>query len=224
MTRTPLTALSLCACLLAGPALAAPQQAEPADTIIQGLDFDAKTGQFTEVQAPDGGWQAFARLLQKAAPSANTAIPLTPSQVTARIARLIDDGKAQDALKIITLQEQARKRSGAIGTDVQLEYQRGRALDALGEHDQALAVWLQMTRDFPELPEPWNALAVEYAGRGQLELAQEALQTALASVPDFAPALENLGQVQLRLAEESFAKARAAKNPAAATSPPSNGR
>jgi Flp pilus assembly protein TadD len=124
-------------------------------------------------------------------------------------------------MTLIEQRTQARARSGAIGTDVQLEYQRGRALDALGEHDQALAVWRQMTTDFPELPEPWNALAIEYARRGSLEQARDALNMALVSVPNFAPALENLGRVQMQLAQESFARARAARpgQPAAAPAP-----
>jgi tetratricopeptide (TPR) repeat protein len=216
---------TLCACLAATPALSAaphataspatPAASPSADT---GLIYDAQTGTFTEPVPPEGGWQAFANLLDKITPSVNTSIPLTPAQVTSHIAALTDAGKPQAALKLIEQRRKARAQSGAIGTDVQLEYQRGRALDALGEHDQAMAVWRQMTTDFPELPEPWNALAIEYARRGSLEQARDALNMALVSVPNFAPALENLGRVQMQLAQESFARARAARpgQPAAA--------
>ncbi|HEX7387552.1 MAG TPA: hypothetical protein VF285_09810 [Castellaniella sp.] len=218
MNRLSFILLTLCSCLAASPALAASPQAasNAADT---GLVYDAKTGTFTEPLAPPGGWQAFANLLKKATPSVNTQLPLTPAQVTAHIAGLIDSGKPQAALTLIQERTDARKQSGEIGTDVQLEYQRGRALDALGEHDQALAVWQQMTTDFPELPEPWNALAIEYARRGSLQQAQDALHMALVSVPNFAPALENLGRVQLALAQQSFARARASGGSAATAAP-----
>lgn len=210
MIRFPFALVTLCSCLAAFPALAAAPAAAPHTPSATGLIYDAQTGTFTEPPAPDGGWQAFADLLKKATPSANTAIPLTPSQVTDHIAALINAGKPQAALTLIQERTEARRKSGAIGTDVQLEYQRGRALDALGKHDQAMGIWQQMTTDFPELPEPWNALAIEYARRGQLEQAQDALHMALVSVPNFAPALENLGRVQMALAQESFARARAA--------------
>lgn len=239
MIRLSFTLATLCACLAAAPALAAGPQAAadaaaPAHAAHAGTDaatpaanastatgliYDARTGTFTEPPPPDGGWQAFANLLEKITPSVNTAVPLTPAQVTQHIAALIDAGKPQAALKLIQERTQAREQAGTIGTDVQLEYQRGRALDALGEHDQAMAVWRQMTTDFPELPEPWNALAIEYARRGSLEQARDALNMALVSVPNFAPALENLGRVQMQLAQESFARARAAQTGRAVPAP-----
>jgi tetratricopeptide (TPR) repeat protein len=211
---------TLCSCLAGTPVLADtshPDAGAPPDT---GLIYDAKTGTFTEPLPPPGGWQAFANLLQKVTPSVNTSIPLTPAEIADHIAKLIDAGKPQAAMTLIQERTEARAKSGAIGTDVQLEYQRGRALDALGEHDQALAVWRQMTTDFPELPEPWNALAIEYARRGSLEQARDALDMALVSVPNFAPALENLGRVQMALAQESFARAHAAETPARPAAPP----
>jgi len=224
VNRLSLLSLTLCSCLAVATASAADTHAatgQAADAKTStGLVYDAKTGTFTEPVPPPGGWQAFANLLEKVTPSVNTSIPLTPSQVTAHIAQLIDHGQPQAAMTLIQERTQAHAQSGEIGTDVQLEYQRGRALDALGEHDKAMDVWRRMTTDFPELPEPWNALAIEYARRGSLEQARDALDMALVSVPNFAPALENLGHVQQALAQESFARARAAtpkaRRPAAA--------
>lgn len=209
MIRVFLTVITLCAGLAAGPALGASPDANASAAAVQDLDFNAKTGEFTLPAEPDGGWKAFADLLEKATPSVNTAIPLTASQVTDHIAALIDAKHAQEALKIIHERETARADAGTIGTDVQLQYQKGRALDALGEHAQAAALWQDMTENYPELPEPWNALAIEYARQGRLLMARNALNMALASDPAFAPALENLGHVQMALAQESFAKARA---------------
>lgn len=226
MIRVFLILLACYAGLAAGPAQGASPDTNASTTTIQGLTFDPANGEFTQAETPDGGWQAFADLLQKITPSVNTGIPLTPSQITNRISALIDSGHAQDALDLIQLRESARAAADTIGTDVQLEYQKARALAALGRHDQAQALWQSMTENYPELPEPWNALAVEYARRGQLQMARDALNMALVSDPTFAPALENLGYVQMALAQESFAKARAiqpaASRPAAPTPAPAS--
>lgn len=220
MTRVFLTILTACVGLIAGPAQAASHDTNASATAIQGLVFDSATGEFTQAEKPDGGWQGLADLLKKITPSVNTGIPLTPSQVTDRIAELIDTGHAQDALDMIAKQESARAAKDPVGTDVQLQYQKARALAALGHHDQATALWQSMTENYPELPEPWNALAIEYVRQGQLLMARDALNMALVSDPTFAPALENLGHVQMALAQESFARARAVQaRPAAGPLP-----
>lgn len=206
MIRKFLTILSLSTCVLVTSAYASNQSQNT--TTVGGMDFNEETGVFTDPVEPDTGWQALANLLKKAEPSTNTKIPITPSQLTKRIAKLIDSGQAEEAIKVIEKRQQARDIAGDIGTDVQLQYQYGRALAALGKHQQAVAVWQEMTQLYPELPEPWNAMAIEYARQGQLEMAQQALQMALVSDPDFAPARANLGHIQMRMAEENFAKAK----------------
>ncbi len=157
MTRPFLPVLALCACLAAGSTLAA---SSSADADLPSLNYDPDTGAFTEAPPPERGWQAFADLLKKATPSVNTAIPLTPAQIAEHVSSLIDSGRAKEALDIITKRQAAHDASVSPGVDVQLRYLQGRALDALGQHDQAMAVWRQMTIDYPELPEPWNALAI----------------------------------------------------------------
>lgn len=182
------------------------------DINVGGLNFNEQTGNFTDPPKPDRGWQALADLLEKLEPSVNTAIPLTASQLANRVSKLIDNGKIDDAIAIIKTRQAANAKLGDIGTDVQMQYLYGRALSAKGENQQAINVWQNMTEQYPELPEPWNAIAVEYARQGQLQLAQQALEMALVSDPNFTPALENLGHVQMSLAEQSFAKAKASKS------------
>lgn len=211
MIRVFLTVLTLCAGLAAGPAIGASHDTNASGAALQDLNFNPATGEFTRPDKPDGGWKAFADLLHKATPSVDTAVPLTPSQITDHIAALIDAGRAQDALDLIQKRETARAAAAPVGADVQLEYLKGRALAAAGQRDQAIGVWRKMTEDYPELPEPWNALAIEYASQGKLLMARDALNMALASDPSFAPALQNLGHVQMALAQESFARARAVK-------------
>ena len=68
---------------------------------------------------------------------------------------------------------------------------------------------MQLTRDYPELAEPYNNLAVLHAASGHLEKAREALETALRLDPGYATARENLGDVYLRLAASAYEQAAA---------------
>lgn len=162
---------------------------------------------FNDAPKKDGGWQGLANLLEALAPNADTSIPLTPSEITDRIAAMLDQGKNQDALNIIEKREAQRKASGAAGTDVQLLFLKGRALAALNRHDEAIATYRSMTVLFPELPEPWNNLASEYTKQGKLDMARDALQMALTADPNYATARANMGEVQLMLAQRSFHEA-----------------
>lgn len=187
----------------AGPDhLSATREAGPAPV------YDPQTGTFSDAPEPEHGWQGMAKALDAITPSANTAIPLSASDLTSRISAMLDAGQNQAALDIILTRQQQIEGSGQIGTDVQLMFLHARALSALGRHDEAIRIWHDMTVAYPELPEPWNNLAVEYIQRGQYDRAREALETALVSDPNFAPALTNLAHVQIKLAEQSLQKAR----------------
>lgn len=160
---------------------------------------------FNDPPVADGGWKGLARLLEALAPGADTALPLTPSQVTDRIAAMLNEGRHQEALQVIEKYEGIREQSPeAVGTDVQLTFQKGRALSGLGRNDDAIALYQDMTVRFPELPEPWNNLAAEYVKKGQLDLARDALQMSLSISPAYPAARLNLGRVYLMLAREAF--------------------
>lgn len=73
--------------------------------------------------------------------------------------------------------------------------------------DDAQVVFQQLTEDFPELPEPYNNLAVLYAARGEFDKARVALEGALRANPNFATALQNLGDVYAQLAQLSYQRA-----------------
>src|SRR5690606_23113591 len=111
-------------------------------------------------------------------------------------------GANEEALSLIERREAAIK--GQRGADVQLMFQHARALAALGRADEAIAVYSDMTNQFPELPEPWNNLAALYASRGELERAQDSLQMALRANPDYAAARANLGDIQLMMALRTY--------------------
>ncbi|MEP6609074.1 MAG: tetratricopeptide repeat protein [Burkholderiaceae bacterium] len=91
--------------------------------------------------------------------------------------------------------------------DAQMRFVRGVILTDLSDTASARAAFQQLADDFPELPEPYNNLAVLYAADGQLERARTALELALLAKPDYATAHENLGDVYLQMAAEAYQRA-----------------
>lgn len=120
----------------------------------------------------------------------------------AEVQRLQRAGQTTEALA------RADKYIAANPRDPQMRFVKAGVLSAAGKLTEAEELLVQLTRDYPELPEPWNNLAVLHAGRGQLDKAQEALDTALRINPAYATALENLGDVRVRQAAEAYQRAR----------------
>lgn len=165
---------------------------------------------FDDPPPREGGWKGLARLLDAASPGVDTSIPMTPSQVTDRISAMMDRGQYAEALDIIDRRDAQRQAEMAMGYDVQLLFLRGRALAGLNRHNEAIEHYLNMTAQFPELPEPWNNLAIEYVKQGKLDMAYDALNMALKANPRYTAAQANLGWVQLMQARESFQNAQSA--------------
>ena len=86
------------------------------------------------------------------------------------VSQLVRAGKLTEALT------KADQYLAAKPKDPQMRFIKANVLGRTGKPDEAQAILLQLTRDYPELAEPWNNLAVLYAGRGQLGQAREALQ------------------------------------------------
>lgn len=122
----------------------------------------------------------------------------------AQVQQLLKTGKVTQALK------QADDYIAAHPNDPQMRFIRAGVLQAAGHADEAENALTQLTRDYPELAEPWNNLAVFYAAHGQLDDARSALQAALRINPTYATALENLGDIDIRLALRSYKQARSA--------------
>jgi tetratricopeptide (TPR) repeat protein len=75
-----------------------------------------------------------------------------------------------------------------------------------GRTADAVTAFQQLTEDYPELPEPYNNLAVLYAGQGQFDKARAALEMAIRTNPSYSTAHENLGDVYMKLASEAYNK------------------
>jgi Flp pilus assembly protein TadD len=91
--------------------------------------------------------------------------------------------------------------------DAQMRFVRGVILSELKDASSAREVFERLTEEFPELPEPYNNLAVIYASQGQLDRARTLLETALAVRPDYATAQENLGDIYLQMSVDAYQRA-----------------
>jgi len=92
--------------------------------------------------------------------------------------------------------------------DPQMRFLRGVILTDQGKKPEAIETFTALTREFPELPEPYNNLAALYASQSQFEQARDALETAIQRNPNYATAHENLGDVYVRLAAQSYGRAQ----------------
>ena len=92
--------------------------------------------------------------------------------------------------------------------DPQMRFLRGVILTEQGKQADAIADFTALTQEFPELPEPYNNLAALYAAQSQFDQARVALETAIQRNPNYATARENLGDVYVRLAAQSYARAQ----------------
>lgn len=152
-----------------------------------------------------GAWLALAA----SAAAQSVADPVRPPTAVERARRPIAEANAllqakrhDEALRVLDDALRASPR------DPQLRFLYGLVLADKGDTAQAIDVFQQLTQDFPELPEPYNNLAVLLAGRGDLDQARVALENAVRALPSYAIARDNLGDVYLRMAMRSWEQAQ----------------
>ena len=91
--------------------------------------------------------------------------------------------------------------------DPQMRFLKGVIQSESGKPADAIATFIKITQDYPELPEPYNNLAVLYASQNQFDKARASLEMAIRTNPSYATAHENLGDVYARLASQAYSKA-----------------
>ena len=91
--------------------------------------------------------------------------------------------------------------------DAQGRFLKGLILTEQKKGDEAIRIFTGLTEDFPELPEPYNNLAVLYASQGNYDKAKAALELAIHTHPSYATAHENLGDIYAQLARRAYDKA-----------------
>jgi len=88
--------------------------------------------------------------------------------------------------------------------DAQARFLKGLILTEQGSTADAIKVFTSITEDYPELPEPYNNVAVLYAGQGEYDKATRALEMAIRTNPNYATAHENLGDLYAQKANQSY--------------------
>jgi Flp pilus assembly protein TadD len=157
------------------------------------------------------GLVAFALAQQPAWSQVSTALPPQtigtlatdreqPTELQ-QVQRQLAVGQATQALQLADASLKKNPR------DAQMRFVRGVILTELKRPADAREVFEGLTEDFPELPEPYNNLAVLYAAEGRLESARAALEMALANAPGYGTAYENLGDVYLQMAADAYQRA-----------------
>lgn len=114
---------------------------------------------------------------------------------------LLSQGKRTQAL------EQLDRFITANPKDRQARFLKGVVLTELNRLDDAASVFLKLTEEAPELPEPYNNLAVIYAQQNQFDKAKAALEMAIRTHPSYAVAHENLGDLYARMARQAYDRA-----------------
>jgi len=117
------------------------------------------------------------------------------------VQKLLASGKNVEAMQKADQFLQAKPR------DPMMRFLRGISLSQAGRTAEAITAFTKLTEDFPELPEPFNNLAVLYAQQGQYDKARTALEMAIRTNPSYATAYENLGDVYAKLASQAYSKA-----------------
>ena len=115
--------------------------------------------------------------------------------------KLYGQQKLQPALDKIEIYLKAMPR------DPQGRFLKGLILTEQKRVQDAILVFTGLTEDFPELPEPYNNLAVLYASQGNYDKAKSALELAIHTHPSYATAHENLGDIYAQLASRAYDRA-----------------
>ena len=117
------------------------------------------------------------------------------------VGKLLRTGQIAQAMQKVDAALTARPK------DAQLRFLKGLILTEQAKPIEAIAVFSKLTDDYPELPEPYNNLAVLYASSGQYDKARAALEMAIRTNPTYGTAHENLGDVYAKLASQAYDKA-----------------
>ena len=141
------------------------------------------------------------RLLRLLALTALVGTGLAQANDYAEITQLLKAGKPTEALA------KADQRLAATPRDPQLRFLRGVAQADAGKQNDAIVTFTKLTEEYPELPEPYNNLAVIYASQNQLDKSRAALEMAIRTNPSYATAHENLGDIYAKLASQAYSKA-----------------
>ena len=140
-------------------------------------------------------------LLRLLAISATLVAGMAVADEYSEIGQMLRAGRLAEA------QARVDRHLAAKPRDPQMRYFKGVIQRESGQPAEALATFTKLTEDYPELPEPYNSLAVIHAAQGDYDKARVALEMAIRANPGYATAHENLGDIHARLAQQAYCKA-----------------
>ncbi len=132
---------------------------------------------------------------------------ISMTTLSARADEVADVQKLLSAGKNIEALQRADQFLTSKPRDPMMRFLRAISLSQAGRTPEAITAFTKLTEDYPELPEPFNNLAVLYAQQGQYDKSRNALEMAIRTNPSYATAYENLGDVYAKLASQAYSKA-----------------
>ncbi len=129
------------------------------------------------------------------------ANPLAYADESQEVAKLYRQGNHAQAL------QRADAYLASKPKDAQMRFQKGLILTEQNKIADAIRIFSSLATDHPNLPEPYNNLAVLYASQGQYEKAKDALEQAIRTHPSYSTAHENLGDIYAKMASQAYDKA-----------------
>ena len=141
------------------------------------------------------------RLVRLFALAAALSLAVAHADEYSDVSQMLRAGKLAEAQARVDRYLAAKPR------DPQMRFMKGVIQRDTGRLADAIITFTRLTEDHPELPEPYNNLAVIHASLGQNEKARAALEMAIRTNPSYATAHENLGDVYAKLASQAYNKA-----------------
>jgi tetratricopeptide (TPR) repeat protein len=147
-------------------------------------------------------WKQWRAGLLACAVAAASSIAWAQTAPYAQVQRLIGAEQFDQALAVADGWLQNRP------SDPQMRLLKSVIQSQTQQTQAALDTLTAITQEFPELPEPYNNLAVLHAQAGDLQEARLALEMALRINPAYSTAQRNLGDVYVQLALQAYQQAK----------------
>ncbi len=127
--------------------------------------------------------------------------PIPKNAVPPNVEKLVKARQFQEAVNLINTLLKTNPRN------VQIRFVKARLQLEMRKFDDAKKTLIEITQQFPELPEPYNNLAAMAANQGNWIEARDYLELALKLRPTYTIAAANLGEIYIRLGAQAYENA-----------------
>lgn len=129
---------------------------------------------------------------------------LLPSLVVANTKNDMDSILLLISEKPFIALEKIKKRLRKTPDEPRLLFYKGVTEAKLNQIDNAIKTYNDLINKYPNLPEPYNNLAVIYAERQELDLAKDTLEKAIKTNSSYSVAHINLGDIYTQMATNAY--------------------